>query len=74
LARSIDVSDSQNNQEGNTVTGVVSGVAVTHVTTQAQGCSVAANTSGTGTAIKAGAVVGTGMNADVNAGVAVEAV
>jgi hypothetical protein len=73
MARSIDVSDSQNIQDGCSVTGVVSGVAVTHVTTQAQGVSVAANASATGTAIKCNVVPGTGMNPDVNAGVAVEA-
>ena len=75
MARSIDASDAVNQQDGCSVTGVVSGVAVTHVTTQAQGVCVVAGAGGaSATAIKAGVVPGTGMNADVNAGVAVEAV
>jgi len=75
VARSIDVADAVDVGEGNTVTGVVSGVIVAHVETQANGCSPVANTAGApGTAIKCGVVPGTGMNPDVNAGVAVEAV
>lgn len=74
MARSIDVSDNVKQTAGCSVTGVVSGVAVTHVCTQAAGVAVAANSAGaSGTAIKCGVVAGTGMNADVNAGVAVEA-
>ena len=75
MARSIDVADATDVGEGCSVTGVVSGVLVAHVETQANGCAVCANSAGaSGTAIKAGVVPGTGMNPDVNAGVAVEAV
>jgi hypothetical protein len=75
VARSIDVADAVDQGEGCSVTGVVSGVLVAHVETQANGVAVAANSAGAaGTAIKCGVVLGTGMNPDVNAGVAVEAV
>ena len=75
MARSLDVADAVDQGEGCSVTGVVSGVLVAHVETQANGVSPVANTGGApGTAIKCGVVLGTGMNPDVNAGVAVEAV
>ena len=57
MARSIDVSDVQNIQFGVHPCG---GTLPTHVKTQAEGVSVAANTSGTGGAIVCGAVLGTG--------------
>lgn len=75
MARAIDVADAVDVGEGCSVTGVVSGVLVAHVETQSNGCCVVAGSGGAaGTAIKAAAVLGTGMNPDVNAGVAVEAV
>lgn len=71
MARSIDASDTQLIHQGKSVTGVASDLP-SHVAVQAAGCSVTGS-PGPATAIKAAAVLGTGMNADVNAGVAVEA-
>ena len=72
MARSVDVSDTQNNHFGCSVTGVAA-LYPTHVSVQAEGVCVTGS-PGPGQAIKCGAVLGTGMNADVNAGVAIEAV